>query len=194
MQARKGAAVINLPRPGDTTRKTAAGTPLPALPKEPALVTNKNSLAHIAYLVTIWIKGFFGLLEFTGGAIIAVFGPQRLAGAVLRWLDPELYEGGHFRTAELVREGAAALASSHVTFVVFYLFVHGSLKMAITGVLVRGHGAWVFPFASVILLGFIGFFCLDLSRHWSDMVLALAAFDTLTLALVLNEWRNWRKD
>lgn len=126
--------------------------------------------------------------------MIALFGPQRLAGLVLRWLDPELYEGGHIRTAELVRQGAAALASSHVTFVVFYLFVHGTLKMAITGVLLRGRGVWVFPFAGVILLGFIAFFCLDLARHWSNLVLALALFDTVTLALVLNEWRNWRKD
>ena len=66
--------------------------------------------------------------------------------------------------------------------------------MAITGVLLRGHGAWVFPFAGAILLGFIGFFCYDLSNAWSDWVLGLALLDTLTLALVLNEWRNWKSD
>ncbi len=153
-----------------------------------------NSLVHIAYLATIWIKGFFGLLEFTGGTIIAVFGPQRLYGAVLRWIDPELYEGGHIRTAELVLKGATALASSPGHFVIFYLFVHGTLKMAITVVLLLGRGVWIFPFASLILLGFIGFFSIDLSRHWSNWVLALALFDTLTLALVLNEWRNWSAD
>lgn len=143
--------------------------------------------------MTILIKGFFGLLEFTGGAVIATFGPQRIYGTVLRVIDPELYEGGHIRTAELVLKGAAALAQSPVHFVIFYLFVHGTLKMAITAVLLKGRGVWIFPFASVILLGFIGFFCFDLSRHWSDLVLGLAAFDTLTLALVLNEWRNWSK-
>jgi uncharacterized membrane protein len=156
------------------------------------LAQNKKSLAHIAYLVTILIKGFFGLLEFTGGVIIATFGPQRLNTLVLQWTNPELYEARQNELILLLRHGVHELAQSKGYFVIFYLFVHGTLKMAITGVLLRGHGAWIFPFASVILLGFIGFFCYDLSHSWSNWVLGLALFDTFTLALVLNEWRNWK--
>ena len=113
---------------------------------------------------------------------------------VLRVVDPELYDNGHTRTAELVLKGAAALAQSPGHFVIFYLFVHGTLKMTITAVLLRGRGRWVFPVASTILLGFITFFSLELAHRWSDWVLGLALFDTLTLALVINEWRNWSKD
>lgn len=113
---------------------------------------------------------------------------------VLRVIDPELYENGHARTAELVLKGAAALAQSPGHFVIFYLFVHGALKMTITAVLLRGHGRWVFPVASAILVGFIIFFGFDLAHRWSDWILGLALFDTLTLALVVNEWRNWSKD
>jgi len=112
---------------------------------------------------------------------------------VLRLIDPELYDDGHVRTAALVLKGAQALAQSPGHFVIFYLFVHGSLKMAITAVLLRGRGAWIFPFAGAILLGFIGFFAFDLSRHWSDWVLGLALFDTVTLMLVVNEWRNFAR-
>lgn len=112
---------------------------------------------------------------------------------VLRVIDPELYDGGHVRTAELVLKGAQALAQSPGHFVIFYLFVHGSLKMAITAVLLRGRGLWIFPFASVILVGFITFFAIDLSHHWSNWVLGLALFDTVTLALVVNEWRNFHR-
>lgn len=158
------------------------------------LASHANPVVHKAYLATILIKGLFGLLEFCGGLIIAVFGPQRLYGVVLRVIDPELYEGGHIRTAQLVLKGAAALAQSPGHFVIFYLFVHGILKMTITAVLLRGHGRWVFPVASLILLGFITFFAVDLNQHWSVWVLGLALFDTLTLALVLNEWRTWSKD
>lgn len=158
------------------------------------LSSHVNPIVHKAYLATILIKGLFGLLEFTGGAVIAIFGPQRLYGVVLRVIDPELYEGGHIRTAELVLKGAAALAQSPGHFVIFYLFVHGILKMTITAVLLRGHGRWVFPVASVILLGFIAFFSLELSHRWSNWVLGLALFDTVTLALVINEWRTWTND
>ena len=156
-------------------------------------MTTRSPLLHTAYLVTIIVKGLFGLLEFCGGAIIAIFGPERLYGMVLRVIDPELYEGGHIHTAQLVLQGAAALAQTPGHFVIFYLFVHGTLKMTITAVLLRGHGRWVFPVASAILLGFIAFFAYDLGRHWSNWVLGLALFDALTLALVANEWRNWKK-
>jgi len=156
-------------------------------------MTSRNSLFHTAYLVTILIKGLFGLLEFFGGAIIAIFGPQRLYGLVLRVIDPELYVGGHIHTAQLVLQGATALAQTRGHFVIFYLFVHGALKMTITAVLLRGHGRWVFPVASAILLGFIAFFGFDLSKQWSIWVLGLALFDTLTLALVVNERRTWKK-
>ena len=148
---------------------------------------------HTAYLVTILIKGLIGLLEFCFGLVIAAFGPERLYGVVLRVIDPELFETGHVRTAELVLKGAAALAQTPGTFVIFYLCVHGALKMTITGVLLRGHGRWVFPVAGAILLGFIFFFGIELAHRWSSWVLGLALFDTLTLALVVNEWRNFKK-
>lgn len=157
-------------------------------------MTSRTGLLHKAYLITIIIKGLFGLLEFCGGVIIAIFGPQRLYGLVLRIIAPELYEGGHFRTAQLALHGAAALAQTRGHFVIFYLFVHGTLKMTITAVLLRGRGRWVFPVAVVILLGFIAFFGFDLSKRWSIWVLGLALFDTATLALVANEWRCWTKD
>ncbi len=154
---------------------------------------SRRPLFHTAYLITIIIKGLFGLLEFCGGVIIGIFGPQRLYGLALRVMDPDLYEGGHIHTAQLVLQGAAALSQTRGHFVIFYLFMHGALKMAITAVLLRGRGRWVFPVASAILLGFIAFFGLHLSKHWSNWVLGLALFDTLTLSLVINEWRNWSK-
>ncbi len=54
----------------------------------------RSTLFHTAYLITIIIKGLFGLLEFCGGAMIAIFGPQQLHGLVLRVIDPQLYQRG----------------------------------------------------------------------------------------------------
>lgn len=74
---------------------------------------------------------------------------------------------------------------------IFYLLVHGTLKMAITVTLLRGRGVWVFPFASVILIGFIGYMSLELAEEWSNWLLGLTVLDTVTLLLVLHEWRTW---
>jgi uncharacterized membrane protein len=143
--------------------------------------------------VTILIKGFFGLLEVTAGLIIAVTGPQRVYSLILRWTTPELYQGGPSHLAQAIRQGATALIQTQAGFIILYLLVHGALKMAITITLLRGRGVWIFPFSSVILIGFIAYMSYELSLHWSNLLLALAIFDTVTLGLVLNEWRTWKE-
>ncbi|HVV26556.1 MAG TPA: DUF2127 domain-containing protein [Rhizomicrobium sp.] len=142
--------------------------------------------------MTILVKGFVGGLEFVAGTVIAFTGPQRIYAFALQITAPEIYNGQHGHAARLIRQGAALLAQSPAHFVIFYLLVHGTLKMAITTVLLRGHGQWVFPFAAAILTGFIAYMSYELADDWSNWLLGLALFDTVTLALVLNEWRNWR--
>lgn len=160
----------------------------PAVSQPPPM----RALTHLAYLVTILFKGFVGLLEFCGGLVIALTGPQQLYAFVLSYPVPELYDRGHTHAADLVSQGAALLAGSPTTFIIIYLLVHGVLKMAITLVLLRGRGQWVFPFAATILAGFIAYMSYELAGEWSNWILALALFDSFTLALVLNEWRNWK--
>jgi uncharacterized membrane protein len=157
------------------------------------LARHKQSLVHIAYFVTILIKGLFGLFEVTGGLVLAIAGPQWIYSQILHWTTPELYQGGPSHLAMVIRQGAAALVQTQAGFIILYLLVHGALKMAITITLLRGRGVWIFPFSSVILLGFIAYMSYELSIHWSYLLLALALLDTVTLALVLNEWRTWKE-
>jgi len=98
--------------------------------------------------------------------------------------------GGHHHPAlHAIRSGAARLANGPHHFVIFYLLVHGLLKLGIAVALLRGTARWVFPVASLILTGFIAYMSWRLSLHWSDWLLGAALFDLLTLGLVLNEWR-----
>ena len=103
-------------------------------------MTQRRSLAHTAYLVTIAIKGFDGALETLAGLLIWITGPQRLYRWAVRLTAPEL--GGNHEEAALV------------------------------------------------LTGFIAFMVEKLTHQWSNWLCGFAAFDALTLALVLNEW--WR--
>jgi uncharacterized membrane protein len=77
------------------------------------------------------------------------------------------------------------------SFVVFYLLAHGILKLGIAINLLRGKD-WIFSPAVAILTGFVIFMSYKLTVHWSGWLLGFALFDTLTIALVLNEWRNHR--
>jgi uncharacterized membrane protein len=147
-------------------------------------------LAHLAYVVTIAIKGLDGGLETLAGLVIWITGPQRLYRWVFRITAPELYNGDHVRAVEAVRRGAEHLAVTGAHFVVFYLLVHGVLKMALALVLLRGGGRWIYPVGTAILVGFIVFMAHRLTEQWSNWLLGFALFDAMTLALVLNEWRK----
>jgi uncharacterized membrane protein len=150
----------------------------------------EGSLAHLAYVTTIAIKGFDGGLETLAGLVIWITGPQRLYRWVVRVTAPELFDGEHVRAVHAIRRGAEHLATSGAHFVVFYLLVHGVLKLGLAIVLLRGGGRWIFPVGTLILTGFIAFMSYRLSEEWSNWLLGFALFDALTLALVLNEWRK----
>jgi uncharacterized membrane protein len=150
----------------------------------------KRSAAHIAYVVTVAVKGFDGGLETLAGLVIWITGPQRLYRWVVRITAPELYDGDHVRAVQAIRHGAEHLAITGGHFVVFYLLVHGVLKLALAVVLLRGGRRWIYPVGTLILTGFIVFMSYRLSQQWSGWLLGFALFDALTLALVLNEWRK----
>jgi len=145
-------------------------------------------LLHYAYLAAILIKGFDGALEALAGLTLAVAGPERLYEWAIRFTAPELT--GHHPALHAIRSGATRLAESSHQFVLFYLLVHGTLKLGIVAALLRGGGRWLFPVASLILTGFVGYMSWRLMMHWSGWLLGFALFDLLTLALVLNEWRS----
>jgi uncharacterized membrane protein len=154
------------------------------------LLSQKSSWLHNAYLGAILIKGFDGALEALAGLVILITGPQRLYRWVIRLTAPELT--GRHPAIHAIQHGAARLAEGPHDFVIFYLLVHGLLKLGIVLALLRGGGRWVFPLASLILTGFVLYMSWRLTIRWSDWLLGFALFDLLTLALVLNEWRNQR--
>ena len=149
---------------------------------------HRSSWLHKAYLVAILIKGFDGAVEVVAGAVILITGPERLYEWVIRLTAPELT--GHHPAIHALQRGAARLADGPHGFVIFYLLVHGLLKLGIVLALLRGGGRWLFPLASLVLSGFVLYMSWHLAIRWSGWLLGFALFDLLTLALVLIEWRN----
>ena len=151
-------------------------------------MAKQSPLLHGVYLTAILLKGFDGAIEALAGLILAVTGPERIYEWVIRLTAPELT--GHHPALHAIRSGATRLAESSHEFVVFYLLVHGLLKLGIVVALLRGGGRWLFPIASLILAGFVAYMSWRLTIHWSGWLLGFALFDLLTLTLVLNEWRS----
>jgi uncharacterized membrane protein len=157
------------------------------------IAAEKSSPVHLAYLVTLLVKGFDGAVETLAGLVIFLTGPARIYRWVVRVTAPELYDGSHVAAVHAIRRGAEHLATTGAHFVEFYLVVHGLLKLGLVLVLLRGGGRWIFPVGVLILTGFIAYMSWRLNQQWSDWLLGFALFDVLTLLLVLNEWRRSRE-
>lgn len=158
----------------------------------PGPVLKKGSLAHRAYLAAIFVKGFDGALETVAGLVIAFAGSWQLYILAINLTAPELDLHPGNAAMHWIREGAEKLfIHSSGGFVVFYLLVHGLLKLTICVELLRGK-RWIFPVATVIFSGFVLYMVYHLTQRWSAWVLGFALFDLLTLALVANEWRSRR--
>lgn len=156
-------------------------------------MTKPRSFFHLAYLVTIGIKGFDGLIETILGLVLLFIGKTRLNTFALHITAPEITGHPVTHTGHMIRHGADSLMHASAAFVITYLLVHGLLKTGIAISLIRERSPWIFPVSVVILSGFVIFMLYKLTLHWSLWLLALALFDLLTIALVLNEWRNFRK-
>lgn len=156
-------------------------------------MSRKITTVHNAYLVAIAIKGFDGAVEMLLGIIVAVLGRHGLYNLLISLAAPELENHPYGRIAHFVHRTADGLIHASHGFIVFYLLVHGILKLGIAIGLFRERTEWIFPVGSVVLAGFIVYMSLSLAAHWSYWLLAFAIFDSITLALVLNEWRSQHK-
>lgn len=143
---------------------------------------------HVAYLVAIAIKGLDGLVEAAAGLILSIWGSREIYRFAIWATAPEIAHHPHNPALHAIRHGAYGLAHGPHRFAIVYLLAHGVLKLGLVINLFIEH-MWIFPASSAVLLGFILFMGAKLALHWSLWLFAFALFDTLTLALVLNEWR-----
>lgn len=159
--------------------------------EEPCL-TKSRSFFHLAYLITIGIKGFDGALETIFGLIVLFVGKTRLYAYAIHITAPEITGHPVTHAGHMIRHNADTLMQASAAFVITYLLIHGILKLGIAISLIRERSLWIFPVSAVILTGFVIFMLYKLALHRSGWLLAFAIFDLVTIALVLNEWRNFR--
>jgi uncharacterized membrane protein len=153
-------------------------------------MVKRTPLFHLAYVVTIAVKGIDGGIELLLGLLIALAGPQRFYLWVLHLTTPDMDDSRHSALIQSIHHAVSGMAEGRDHFALFYLLVHGMLKLGLAMVLLRGGGRWIFPMGAAILTGFIVYMGFRLSEHWSGWLLAFALFDFFTLLLVLNEWRQ----
>lgn len=154
-------------------------------------LASSKSWFHRAYLAVIAIKGFDGAVETLAGLTVLIVGKTQLYNLALAFTAPEIDGQPISHTGHMIRHGAEGLMQASATFLIVYLLAHGIIKLGIAVALIRERSTWIFPVAVVVLAGFVAFMGYKLALHWSLWLLGFAIFDAVTIALVLNEWRNF---
>lgn len=139
-------------------------------------------------MAAVLVKGLDGLLETVAGILVVLLGPVGIYNLILKVTAPEFDLHPASRALHAVRHGAANFAHTSGRIVIVWLLAHGIIKLALAIELLR-EKMWIFPVAVAVLSGFVGYMAYRLVGHWSPWLLAFALFDTITVVLVLNEWR-----
>lgn len=151
----------------------------------------RNTLDR-TFLAGLVIKGLDGLLELAGAALLGFVGPGGINAVVTFLTQRELTENPHSLIAGYVLHAGQHLASGGTTFAVFYLLIHGLVKVVAVAALLRDQ-LWAYPFSLVTLGLFMLYQIYEIGLSRSVGFTLLTIFDAFVLWLIWREYRERRR-
>jgi uncharacterized membrane protein len=153
--------------------------------------TSGERIAHRAFLIGIWIKGFDGILELVGGLIFLFGSPSWLSHEIVHIAQHAFHhDPGNF-IANGLRTLAANMSVDAKFIGAIYLFANGFVKVLIAvGILRRK--LWCYP-AGIAVIGLL--ICLQSIRlcfHFSHLLLFGTALDVVIVLLIAHEYHRAR--
>ena len=151
----------------------------------------RERILDLIFLIGVVFKGVDGLIELLGGAMLLIVSPERILGLTHAVFAGELAEDPDDPIANAVLRSVAHLDSGATTFLAAYLLVHGVVKLVVVVALLVGSRR-VYPWALVVLLGFLVFQLYELVTAPTVGVVILTALDAMIIWLTWREWRHGR--
>ncbi|AGT07873.1 DUF2127 domain-containing protein [Paracoccus aminophilus] len=152
------------------------------------MFTASRRMLHWVFEASVLLKGIFASFE-------TLFGVLLLTPLSLRALHFLQDTGLHRaiadpddRLAHFLTHHLNGMGREHLHFWAIYMIGHGLVKLCVVVALMK---EWysAFPFAMLVLAGFIGWQMLDWWHTGSIVMVALSAFDAFIIWLT---WREWR--
>lgn len=152
----------------------------------------KEKTLHLAFEISLILKGVFALLEILGGVVAYFISQQFLLQAILAVTQEELTEDpGDFVARYLIRS-AQDFSISARHFTSFYLLSHGLIKISLIAGLLRGK-RWCYPLAIAVFMLFILYQLFRFNVTHSLWLLAITALDIVVIWLTWHEYRYLRQ-
>lgn len=148
-----------------------------------------SRIVHFSFEVGIFIKGFDGVMEILGGLLLSFLTPQQINQAVALLTQHELSRDPNDWIANHLVSLAADFSMGARNFAVFYLLLHGVLKVFVVWALLRTK-LWAFPLAMGLFAAFDVYQAYRFTLSHSALIAALILLDAAIIGLTWAEYRR----
>ncbi len=147
---------------------------------------------HLAFEISLILKGIFALLEILGGIVAYFITQQFLLNLVLAVTQEELTEDPHDVVAQYLIQSAQDFSISSQHFTTFYLLSHGIIKTFLIAGLLRER-LWYYPVAIIVFVLFIVYQLYRFNFTHSVWLLMITLLDIIVIWLTLHEYTYLRQ-
>lgn len=147
---------------------------------------------HLAFEVTLILKGIFALLEILGGILTYFITQQFLLRLVVAITQEELTEDPRDFVARYLIQSAQDFSLSSQHFASLYLLSHGIIKIFLIIGLLR-EKFWYYPLAIIMFALFILYQIFRFSVTHSLWLLVITLLDIIVIWLTWHEYRYLRR-
>jgi len=152
---------------------------------------DRRRITHIAFDISVIVKGVDGALEVVGGALLLLASAAEIHGAVRILTEHELSRDPHDLVATYLLNSAQHLTGSTKVFAATYLLWHGIVKVALVTALILKR-RWAYPSAIVAFCLFLAYQLYRYSHTRSPELLVLSALDVFIIVLTYLEYLRLR--
>jgi uncharacterized membrane protein len=154
--------------------------------------TSREQKLYKVFIGSIIVKGLDACFECAIGIALIFVNPNAVTKLAVVLTQGELVEDPSSATANYILKIAHSYAISSHTFLIWYLLIHGVIKLFLVGGLLLDK-KWSYPLAIVILSLFAIYQVIQYAYTPAIWLLLLTIFDVFIVALVYYEYTYGRK-
>lgn len=152
-----------------------------------------SRIVHVSFEVGVFLKGFDGLLEILGGLLLYLLTPEKINQVVAALTEHELSRDPNDWIANHLVSLAADFSVGAKNYAVFYLLLHGILKVVVVWALMRSK-LWAFPLAMGLFAAFDIYQTYRFTLSHSPFLAALILLDVAIIGLTWTEYRRLKRE
>jgi uncharacterized membrane protein len=145
----------------------------------------KNEIIHKFFKATIFIKGFFGLLDIVIGALFLFFARE----IVHKFLVASISQFSGYKTSNYLLRQTGNFTINTQYFIAIYFIFYGLVNLFLVASLLKGK-IWAYPAAILFYIIFILYQFYRSSVHHSSLLLVLSIVD---IFLIIPIWLEYRR-